>query len=252
MSCRLFVDPQAHALRAGSLVVDGDAYHYLFRVRRLRPGSEVTLFDGAGCEAEATVASVSAAQAVLTVEPPQQVAPLQTCHLIMMPALIKGERMDLCIQKLVELGVAEIAPVCTARTVVRLSGERARRRHERFVDIARDAARQSHRATVPEIRDIVDLDQALRRVTAVPLKLLLWPREQERSLRQVVATPLPQAICALIGPEGGFTPDEVDRAVGAGFEPVGLGPQVLRAETAAMAVAAVLAFAPPAHRGVSL
>jgi 16S rRNA (uracil1498-N3)-methyltransferase len=250
MSCRLFVDPQA--LRAGSLVVEGDDHHYLFRVRRLRPGSVVTLFDGAGREAGASVTSVSADLAVLTIEPPHQVALPQTCHLIMMPALIKGERMDFCIQKLVELGVGEIVPVCTARTVVRLSGERARRRHERFVDIARDAARQSRRATVPEIRDIVELDEALRGVAQVPLKLLLWTREQERSLRQVVAAPLPHTICALIGPEGGFTPDEVERAVAAGFEPVGLGPQVLRAETAALAVAAVLAFAPPEQRGVSL
>lgn len=250
MSCRLFVDP--HALRAGSLVLDGDAHHYLFRVRRLRPGSVVTLFDGAGYEADATVTSVAGDRAVLTVEPARPVSPARTCRVTVMPALIKGERMDYCIQKLVELGVAEIAPVCTARTVVRLSGERAQRRHERFMDIARDAARQSRRATVPEIRDIVALDEALGRVAAVPLKLLLWPREQERSLRQVVAAPLPQAVCALIGPEGGFTPDEVERAVAAGFEPVSLGPQILRAETAALAVAAVLAFAAPEHRGVSL
>jgi 16S rRNA (uracil1498-N3)-methyltransferase len=248
MSCRLFVSPDA--LRAGSLVIDGDDYHYLFRVRRLRPGAAVTLFDGAGREAEAAVASVSADQAVLAVEPPRQVAQAPACHVIMMPALIKGERMDFCIQKLVELGVGEIAPVSTARTVVRLEGERARRRHERFVEIARDAARQSRRATVPEIRDIVDLDQALARIAGVPRKLLLWTRERERTLADVVAAPLPAAVCALIGPEGGFAPDEVDRAVAAGFEPIGLGPHVLRAETAALAVAAVLAFAPPAHRGV--
>lgn len=250
MSCRLFVDPQA--LRAGSLVVDGDDHHYLFRVRRLRPGSAVTLFDGAGREAEATVTSVSGDHAVLALEEPRKVAPAHACRVILMPALIKGERMDFCVQKLVELGVSEIAPVCTARTVVRLSGERARRRQERFVEIARDAARQSRRATVPEIHDIVELDQALRRVAEVPLKLLLWPREQERLLHQVVAAPLPRAVCALIGPEGGLTPDEVERAVAAGFAPVGLGPQVLRAETAAVAVAAVLAFAPAAERGVSL
>lgn len=252
MSCRLFVDPRLQPLHAGSHVVDGDDHHYLFRVRRLRAGSQVTLFDGAGHEAAATVASVTADQAVLTVEPPRQVTQQRTCHVIMMPALIKGERMDFCIQKLVELGVGEIAPVCTERTVVRLSGERAQRRHDRFVDIARDAARQSLRATVPEIRDIVDLDVAMGRVAEVPLKLILWPREQERSLGQVVAAGLPPAVCALIGPEGGFTPDEVERSVAAGFEPVGLGPQVLRAETAALAVAAVLAFAPAGPRAVSL
>lgn len=248
MSCRLFVPPAA--LGAGSLIVGGDDHHYLFRVRRLRPGTALTLFDGEGREAEATVASVAEDQAVLTVEPPRQVAQPPACHVLVMPALIKGERMDFCIQKLVELGVSEIAPVCTARTVVRLEGERARRRHERFVDIARDAARQSGRATVPAIRDITDLDQALAGAAGFPLKLLLWPRERARTLRDVVATPLPRAVCALIGPEGGFAPDEVERAVAAGFEPVGLGPHILRAETAALAVAAVLAFAPPVHQAV--
>lgn len=252
MSRRLFVPPAAlgAGALAGSLVVDGDDHHYLFRVLRLRAGLALTLFDGEGREAGATVVSIAEDQAVLAVEPPRQVAQAPSCHVLVMPALIKGERMDFCIQKLVELGVSEIAPVSTARTVVRLEGERARRRHERFVDIARDAARQSGRATVPAIREIADLDQALAGVAEVPLKLILWPRERTRTLREVVAAPLPAGVCALIGPEGGFAPDEVERAVAAGFEPVGLGPHVLRAETAAMAVAAVLAFAPPLHQGL--
>lgn len=250
MSCRLLVGPDA--LRAGSHVVHGGDHHYLFRVRRLRPGSPVTLFDGEGREADAVVASISSDRAVLEVQPPREAA-AEACRVIVMPALIKGERMDFCVQKLVELGVSEIAPVCTERTVVKLSGERARRRHQRFVDVARDAARQSRRAAVPAIRDIADLDQALDAAAGVPLRLILWTGERARTLRHVLQEPLPGAVCVLVGPEGGFAPDEVERAVAAGFVPVTLGPHVLRAETAAMAVAAVLALgAPAAAAGVAV
>lgn len=242
MSCRLFVEPDT--LAAGARVVDGDDHHYLFRVRRLRPGNAVILFDGAGWEAEATVEAVEAARATLRVAAPHRVEAPPGCRLIVMPALIKGERMDWCVQKLVELGAAEIVPVCTARTVVKLAGERAQRRHRRFVDIARDAARQCRRATVPAVHEIMDLDQALALVTDVPLKLIPWERERQQVLGAALLRPLPPAACVLIGPEGGFEPAEVDRAVAAGFVPVGLGPRVLRAETAALTVAALFALAP--------
>ena len=242
MSCRLFVEPDT--LAAGSRVVDGDDHHYLFRVRRLRPCSHVTLFDGAGWEAEATVEAVEAARATLRVAAPHRVEPPPGCRLIVMPALIKGERMDWCVQKLVELGVSEIAPVRTARTVVKLTGERAQRRHRRFVDIARDAARQCRRATVPQVHEIMDMDQALALVGDVPLKLIPWARERQQLLSAALPRPLPPAACVLIGPEGGFEPAEVDRAMAAGFVPVGLGPRVLRAETAALAVATLFALGP--------
>lgn len=241
MSCRLFVQPDT--LAAGSRVVEGADYRYLFRVRRLRAGSRVVLFDGAGREAEATVAAVEADRGMLMVEPPCQVEAAPGCRLVVMPALIKGERMDWCVQKLVELGVSEIAPVQTARTVVKLTGERARRRHRRFEDIARDAARQCGRASLPVIREIADLDTALAFVTDIPLKLIPWTRERGQSLRAALPHPLPPAACVLIGPEGGFEPAEVERARSAGFLPVGLGSHILRAETAAMAVAAVFALA---------
>lgn len=241
MSCRLFVPPGT--LAAGSRAVEGDDHHYLFRVLRLRPGSRLTLFDGAGHEAVAVVEQVEAERALLLVEPPVIREPARACRLTVMPALIKGERMDWCLQKLVELGVDAIMPVHTARTVVRLAGERAQRRHQRFVDIARDAARQCGRTSVPVIHPIMDMATALSSVADIPLKLLPWERERRCSLREALPHPLPPAACVLVGPEGGFAPDEVENAVAAGFAPVGLGAHVLRAETASVAVAAVFALA---------
>lgn len=235
---RLYVDPDS--LAAGPRTLSGDEYHYLFRVRRLRPGDRVTLFDGQGREALATIETVGPDSAVLAVEIPRLVEPGDRSRLTVIQALIKGERMDLCVQKLVELGVDAIIPVQTERTVVRLSAERARKRHARFVDIARDAARQSSRARVPQVHDVLELEEALARVAACELKLVFWEREKSQGLRAVLPARPPLSICALIGPEGGFTAAEIEQATSAGFACVGLGPYILRAETAAIAVAAVI------------
>ncbi|ACY12738.1 16S rRNA (uracil(1498)-N(3))-methyltransferase [Haliangium ochraceum] len=243
MSSRLFVEPAS--LRAGAVEVCGDDHRYLFRVRRLRVGDAVTLFDGAGREADARVAAIDGERAQLEVAEPRAVVAPSPCRVSVLPALIKGDRMDFCVQKLVELGVHEIAPVTSARTVVKLDGARAARRRERFVDIARAAARQCERATVPEIAAIAPLEQALASRAQTPLKLILWARERSRMLRDIVAQPLPAGVCVAVGPEGGFAPEEIEAAVAAGFEPVGLGGHVLRAETASLAAAALLMLAAP-------
>jgi 16S rRNA (uracil1498-N3)-methyltransferase len=240
-ACRLFVEPAT--LAPGPMIVTAADHRYLFRVRRLRAGDPVTLFDGAGREAEAVVQSVSADQAVLSVDAPRPVQPAPHCRVIVLQALIKGERMDWCIQKLVELGVDAIVPVDTERTVVKLAGERARKRRARFVDIARDAARQSRRARIPEVHDIASLDHALAEAADCALKLVLWVGESGRGLRSALPDQPPASVCLLVGPEGGFTEDEIERATRAGFMTVGLGPYILRAETAALSATAIVAAA---------
>ena len=240
MSCRLY----AYPLAAGELVVAGDDHHYLFRVRRLRGGDEVTLFDGHGHEACATITTIGATTATLSVGEVSAARPApHRAELVMLVALIKGERMDWAVQKLVELGVAEIIPVAAARCVVKLDDARARKRRERLVAIGRAAARQCTRTTVPEIHLVHDLDDALARVAEIPLKLGFWTSARETSLRSRLPDPPPPRIAVLIGPEGGFTDAEIASAEEQGFLAVGLGPRILRAETAAIAAAAVLAFA---------
>jgi 16S rRNA (uracil1498-N3)-methyltransferase len=149
--------------------------------------------------------------------------------------LIKGERMDWCVQKLVEVGVDRIVLVPAERSVVRLDGERAASRQARMAAIAREAAKQSHRAAVPPV-ELAELAAAL----AVPaaLRLVCHPAAA-RPLRDHLATRAGSA-AILVGPEGGLAPGELERAEAAGFEAVSLGRGVLRAETAG--VAAVSAF----------
>ena len=229
---RVLVDPAA--LASGRAVVTGDDHHYLFRVRRLAPGARLVAFDGEGGEADAEVASVAADHAVLALGAPRREPP-PTLHLTVIQGLIKGERMDWCVQKLVEVGADRIVLVQTERAVVRLDGDRAASRQARLAAIAREAAKQSRRAAVPPV-ELVALDAALARPAG--LRLVCHPAAAA-PLRDHLAT-RERSVAILVGPEGGLAPGELERAATAGFEAVSLGRGVLRAETAG--VAAVSAF----------
>lgn len=235
MTARLLVA----AVAPGPLAVEGDDYVYLFRARRLAVGDPVVIFDGAGREADATVAAVDDTRATLAVGE-VRVAARPGPRITVVQALIKGERMDWCLEKLTEVGADAIVPVETARTVVRLDAARRASRRVRHQAVVAAAARQCGRADLPAVGEVVGLAEALAAVDA-----------EVRVVAQPGAPPL-QALGAgvtslaiLIGPEGGLAPEEVALAARHGFAPVSLGPTILRAETAGLIlVAAVRLFAP--------
>lgn len=231
---RLFVAPEA--LAAGRAEVTGDDHHYLFRVRRLAVGAKVTVFDGAGAEADAEVVAIEAERAALAIGAARR-EPAPALHVTVVQALIKGDRMDWCVQKLVEVGADRIVAVATDRAVVRLDAERAASRQARLATIAREAAKQSRRAAIPAV-DVLGFDQALAIVA--DLRLVCLPGG--RPLRELWARPATSALL-LVGPEGGLSQAEVERALAAGFEAVSLGSTVLRAETAGVAAVAALKIA---------
>ncbi len=238
---RLLVAPDA--LASGDVTVRDDGHHYLFRVRRLAVGDPVVLFDGCGREADARVAKVTADEATLAVQDVREVPAPARPALTVLLSLIKGDRTEWAIQKLVELGVDRIVPIRAARSVVKLDGARAASRHQRYATVAGDAARQCRRATVPEVAPIADFRSALAGAADADLRLLLWAQGQGTRLRDALPAAPPARIAVLVGPEGGFTEAEVEAAVAAGFVAVRLGPRILRAETAAVAVTAALGFA---------
>ena len=226
---RIFVAPDQ--LVAGELVVRGDEHHYLARVRRARPGDAVELVDGAGRRATATIARLSEGETTLVAGPAETIIAAPPWVRALVP-LIKGERMDACIEKLVEVGVDAIVVWPAARSVARLEDSRRDARLARYRTIAQAAARQSGRAQVPEVALAAGLAAA---VTGLPpgLRLVLDPTS-DAALDPGDATD----ITLVSGPEGGLTPDEHERL--AGFAPVGLGPRVLRAETAPMVAVALI------------
>lgn len=237
---RLLVEPGS--LRAGPHQVEGDDHHYLFRVRRLSAGDRLVLFDGEGVEAEATVTSAGPRTGTLEVAAPRAVA-AGAPRVTVVLSIIKGERMDWCVAKLVELGVGRIVPLAAERSVVRLDPDRAERRVVRYRAQVRAAAQQSRCAVLPHVDPICRLDGALERVATAELKLLLWEDPRAIPLRSAVPARAPASVAVLVGPEGGFTSAEVEQAAAAGFATVSLGRRILRAETAAVASAAILAYA---------
>jgi 16S rRNA (uracil1498-N3)-methyltransferase len=232
---RAFIDELAE----GPRVLTGAGFHHLVHVLRARAGDTVVLFDGRGSEAEARVVRLWPTELLLQVGEVRRAgrAPVAVGLLV---ALLKGEKMDWVVQKATELGTARIVPVAAANAVVKLDEARGASRRERWERIAREAARQCGRADVPEIAEVVPFAEALAGATG--WRLLLDERERGVSLRTLVPAPPPRAVTVAVGPEGGFTPDEVAAGRAAGFAPCGLGPRVLRAETAAIAALAVVGF----------
>jgi 16S rRNA (uracil1498-N3)-methyltransferase len=238
---RLLVTPAE--LVAGERTVRGEDYHYLFHVRRMRPGDRLVLFDGEGCEAEAQVKSVAARSAALDVGARVVVSsPRAPARLTVILSLIKGERMDTALTKLVELGVGRIVPLTAERSVVRLEGERAEKRRERFRLQVRAAVQQCRARQVPVVDPICSLSQALARTAQADLKLVFWEGAKAVPLRSALPQEPPGEVAMLVGPEGGLAESEVEAANAAGFTAVGLGPRILRADTAAVAGAAILAY----------
>jgi 16S rRNA (uracil1498-N3)-methyltransferase len=238
---RIFIDPAE--LRAGELVVRGDEHHYLARVRRARPGDRVELLDGAGRRAVATIARITDDETTLAAGPPEPVATRPPFVRALVP-LIKGDRMDTCLEKLVEVGVNAIVVWPAARSVARLDEGRRDARGAKYQALARSAARQSGRADVPEVAIAEDLAAALAGLPSPnpgapgsPGARLVLDPASEVALDLGGATD----VTVISGPEGGLAPDELDRLTGgAGFTPIGLGPRVLRAETAPVVAVALI------------
>lgn len=226
---RIFVDPAA--LAAGELVVRGDEHHYLARVRRARPGDAVELVDGAGRRAAATIARIGEAETALHAAAPEQIAARPPLVRALVP-LIKGDRMDACIEKLVEVGVDAIVLWPAARSVVRLDDARREPRLTKHRANARAAARQCGRAQVP---DLACADSLAAALAALPdgRRLVLDPASDEPLDPGDAAD-----ITVVSGPEGGLAAEELEQL--SGFSPVGLGPRVLRAETAPVVAVALI------------
>ena len=212
------------------------AAHHAARVLRLERGDAVTLFDGEGGEYGAQIRAATSRAVAVVVTGHRAVERESPLEVTLVQALIAAEKMDYALQKAVELGARAIVPVATARGVARLEGERARRRTEHWRALAIAACEQCGRNRVPEVHAPTELGAWLRQTSAAELRLFLSPSAGEG----LAAIAPARTIELLVGPEGGFTPEEALAAAAAGFRAVRLGPRILRAETAGPAMLAAL------------
>ena len=239
MTMRLFVDTPL-AAEAELTLPPGAARHA--QVRRVQPGDTLQLFDGGGSDWPATVLAMGRSEVRVRVGRPQPVSaelPLAVTLALGMPA---NERMDTLVEKATELGVDTIQPLMTARSVLRLAGERAQRKQAHWQAVAVAACEQCGRARVPTVAPVRELADWLPQAGnggQATLRVVL-------SLQPDAAAPPAlrwagvERVLTLSGPEGGLTPDEEAAARAAGFQPAALGSRVLRADTAPLAVLAWL------------
>ena len=225
---RIFVSP----LAAGELTIRGEEHHYVMRVRRSRIGDAVELVDGEGHRAAATITKITDSETTLTVAIPETIpAPLPFIRVLV--PLIKGDRMDTCLEKLVEVGVDAIVVWPAARSVVKLEPERRDARIAKYQAALQAASRQSGRAQVPTVAWASDLTSALK---ALPpgSRFVLDPTSDQPLAVDDASTD----ITIISGPEGGLAASELDALLG--FSAIGLGPRVLRAETAPVIAVALV------------
>jgi 16S rRNA (uracil1498-N3)-methyltransferase len=230
-------------LSVGQLLTLPDDVVRHVHVLRLQIGDAITLFDGRGGEYRAELVEIAkrAATARIDEHDPREAEP--PYRIVLAQGVAGGDKMDWLIEKTVELGVSGIAPITAERGVVRLAGERALRRQAHWRALVRAACEQCGRNRVPDVAPPRDLDAWLSDLPSAAegeLRLLLSPRA-ELSFESLAANPPSAQVTLLIGPEAGFSPAEEDAIVAAGFSALGLGPRVLRTETAGIAVLAALA-----------
>lgn len=242
---RAFCTPAA--LEPTELTLSPDESHHLIAVNRARAGDTVVAFDGRGTEWICDLASDRKNAAVLKVRFQQKIKPLPY-EITLGQALPKGQFMDAIVRKATEIGAARVVPLESDRTQVHFDGDRSDRKIEKWQTAALEAAKQCGNAFVPEISPVQNATAFMESARGFELKLIASLQPGAKSLKTVLAAfrtshnRPPKKVVWLIGPEGDFTPAEMSVSQSAGFEPVTLGPLVLRCETAAAYALSILSY----------
>jgi len=215
-----------------------DAAAHLARVLRLREGDACVLFNGDGHDYPARLVSLDKRQVRARIEAAQPLQNESPLRIVLLQGVARGEKMDLILQKATELGVAQILPVDSERSEVKLSGERLHKRLAHWQGVVVAACEQSGRARVPEVASPQALIAAAAALPDDALRLLLDP--QGAHALSTLQAPASQRVVIAIGPEGGWSPRDRQALEAAGFQGLRLGPRVLRTETAGLAAIAAL------------
>jgi 16S rRNA (uracil1498-N3)-methyltransferase len=242
---RFYLAPESW--NADALLLTDPEAHHCRNVLRLAPGDKVVLFNGRGREVTAEISSIAAAAIVLRKLHEAQTPPLR-CQITLAQAIPKGKNMDLIVQKAVEIGAAEIAPILSDRTVVRLDEESAASKQAKWQIVAIEAAKQCGQNWLPRVHVPQTMAQFFQQSRRFDLQLIGSLQSDAVHLKKILAEysaghgDRPTSVLMLVGPEGDFTPAELSLARSHGCRPITLGPIVLRVETASIYCLSVLSY----------
>lgn len=237
-----FVTPAQ--VRDGRIYIDGSDVNHIKNVLRMRIGETLKISDGNNKRYLCQIETMTSDEVcVLIIEEQGQNTELPS-KIVLFQGLPKGDKMELIVQKAVELGAYEIVPVATRRAVVKLDAKKASKKVERWNSIAESGAKQSGRNVIPKVTDVMSFKEAV--LYAKKLDVVLIPYELAEGMpktREIISGIRPgQSIGVFIGPEGGFEAEEVAFAMHEGAAPVTLGKRILRTETAGLTTLSVLMY----------
>jgi 16S rRNA (uracil1498-N3)-methyltransferase len=229
-------------IEGGMLKIEGSEVRHIRRVLRLKAGDEITVFDGSANDYEGTIVEQGSTSVVIKVKnifSPQRESPLKVT---LAQSLLKGEKMDYLIQKVTELGINEIVPFFSSRSIPLLEKTGRLKRYHRWEKIAIEASKQCGRGVIPHIEPLKDYSEMLRIVSSDSLPLILCEKEGERLKEVLKRLKEGVGVFFIVGPEGGLSEEEVDQAKKMGFFPVTLGRRILRSETASLCLLSILQY----------
>ena len=230
-------------------MLSGSEAHHAREVLRMKAGEKLVLFNGQGREITAEIVDLSGAEIRLRKLHEAETPPLQ-CRIVLGQAIPKWKNMELIVQKAVEIGAAEIAPIISDRTIVRIDSESATQKQSKWRQIAIEAAKQSGQNWLPRVHTPRKLTELFSMASeeSFDLRLIGSLQPDARHLKKILADYSrehefrPRSVLMLIGPEGDFTPAELSLARRHGCQPITLGPIILRVETAAIYCLSILSY----------
>jgi 16S rRNA (uracil1498-N3)-methyltransferase len=228
----------------GLCTISGSEARHMTRVLRMGRGDRFILMDGKGTRFQAIIESAGRREVLVTLEEPLPQPLPSPVELTLGQALLKSRAMDYVMEKTSELGLHRILPFSSERTVVRLNKERFANKKQHWRELARSAAKQSDRKAPVEMGPLSSFEELVESCRAKDaLKVILWEEERATDLKGVLrGSPPAKRFIGIVGPEGGFSEKEVRAAEEAGFVSVSLGQRVLRAETSAVAIVAIVQY----------
>lgn len=217
-------------------IITGSDYRHIVKVLRLRPGHELVLFDEASFEHVGRIVEINKSEIRVEIITSTEVKVESDTKITLLQGIPKGSKMDFIIQKATELGVASIVPVVTERSQVSET-----KKAPRWQRIATESSKQCGRATAPKIQEVIGFHDCEIYCHGSDLRLICYERSKSKLSDYIKnASQPPITVIILIGPEGGFAESEISLAMEWGFSPVGLGPRILRTETASVVAVAIL------------
>ena len=237
---RFFMDPPS----SFPVTLSGEDARHITRSLRMAVGEELTLCDGQGTDYHCAIDSAGPDSVTVRLLSSEPSGGEPSLHVTLYQGLPKSDKMELIVQKAVELGVCEVIPVAMKRSVVKLDQKKAQKKCARWQEIAKSAAKQAGRGYIPKVHEVLSYREALAYSERLDRVLLPYElAEGMKETKRVITSILPgQSVGIYIGPEGGFEKEEVDQALEQGAEVITLGKRILRTETAGLAALAVLMF----------